>query len=313
MISIILATHNGASRLSNLFGSFCSQNNLSSISFEFIAVDNGSTDGTCNIINEYRSKYPWLIYVKEDRLGINHARNRGVLEANGDIVIFVDDDISFGSTWLSAYQELFDSESDAFVAGGRVSCVLPDGVLVPRWLQLEGDYSFPYITFSVEYGDVVDLIAFEGGLMPVGPNMGFRREVFDEFGLFRTDLGLKGKSLMPGAEYEYFSRIRHKVMKWYYVPGAHVFHPIKTSQLSQSYFLKRTFGVGRVAAKTMVLSSTVKRIGVLPLFCIKLLFVNISDYIRSLSSFNCKKIFYHKAQIYKIAGTIYEFVFPRKS
>jgi len=313
LISIILSTHNGANRLSDLFDSFCDQNDLSLINFEFIAVDNGSNDETCNIIKGYCIRFPWLKYVKEGNLGINYARNRGILEAKGDVVIFVDDDISFSKEWLSAYQELFDSKPDALVAGGRVSCILPDGVMVPSWLQLKGDYSFPYITFSVEYGEIVDLIAFGSGLMPVGPNMAFRREVFNEFGLFRTDLGLKGKSLMPGAEYEYFSRLQYKILQWYYVPGAHVFHPIKTSQLSRDYFLKRTFGVGRVAAKTMILPSTVRRIGLLPVFCIRMLFENILRYIKSLGSFNARKIFYCKAQIYKIAGIIYEFVFPRKS
>lgn len=311
MLSIILSTYNGAKRLPGLFESFFEQEGLSAINFEFIVVDNASNDETLGIIENYRANKPWIRYVKEEKLGLNYARNRGVSEAKGEILIFIDDDITFSNTWLFAYHNLFISNPNALLAGGKVTCSLSRNIEKPKWLDMDGEFSFPYITVSVDYGDSVKLISLEGGTMPVGANMAFRRKVIEEFGVFRTDFGLKGKSLMPGAEFEYFNRLRQKELKWFYVPNANVFHPVKSSQLCQSYFLKRTFGVGRVAAKTMIIPAHTRKLGPIPIFCFRLLLESIWKYIHALPSCNSSKCFFRKAQIYKMFGLIYEWVNPR--
>jgi glycosyltransferase involved in cell wall biosynthesis len=314
LISIILATHNGAARLPDLFSSFCEQINFSEIHFEFIAVDNASTDSTSKIFLELQLKLPWLKYVYEDQLGLNYARNRGISEAEGDFLIIIDDDIQFGKSWLSAYKCLFDSQSDLMLAGGRVSCMVPQEIAIPPWLSLDGNFSFPYITVNLELGEKIQAISLQDGVaMPVGANMAFRRDVFQLYGMFRTDLGLKGNSLMPGAEFEYFRRLANYGLSWYYLPLAQVYHPIKSSQMNKSYFLKRTFGVGRVAAKTEVIPGSTRKIGSVPLFCFRLLLENTFLYITTVLSTNHPKTFYRKAQIFKTAGMIYEYILPRKN
>lgn len=311
MITVILSTYNGANRLMPVLNSFSNVDGLSNIDFELLIIDNGSTDETYAIISKFQQNFVWARYIYEGNSGLNNARNRGILEANGEILIFIDDDLEFVKTWLLAFDELFINHPNALLAGGKLTSVVPHGVQIPSWLAIEGDNSFPYITVSVDHGDKVKSIPLATDSMPVGANMAIRKTVFEQYGLFRADLGLKGNSLMPGAEYEFFMRLAQSNIDWHYVPLAQVFHPIKTSQISQSYFLKRTYGVGRVAAKTMTLSNDTRKIGTMPLFCISLFFEAVIKYFLSLPRSNPQKSFYCKAQIYKVLGMIREWVRPR--
>jgi len=311
LISIILCTYNGSGRLASVVESIGRQAGVENINFELLIIDNASTDGTKSEVDALSSRFPWIRYIHEDTLGLNYARNRGIKASAGDIIIFIDDDITLESSWLSALDGFFVANPEAMLAGGRVSCIVPSDVAIPQWLALTGEYSFPYITFDVQYGDTVQKLPLTDYCMPVGPNMAFRREVFDRHGFFRTDLGLKGKSLMPGAEFEFFKRLSCHDLCWFYLPAAHVFHPIKSSQLSQDYFLKRTYGVGRVAAKTILLPSHIRKIGSLPIFCIRLFLEALFRYLAATVSHDNTKVFYCKAQVYKVLGMSREYIAPR--
>ncbi len=71
--------------------------------WEVIVAENGSTDGTKQIVEQYKGRFPCLRIVDaSDRRGAAHARNVGVRHAAGDALLFCDADDEVAPGWLAA-------------------------------------------------------------------------------------------------------------------------------------------------------------------------------------------------------------------
>ena len=91
MISIIIPTFNRGYALTQVLDSFYRQKFVE----EIIIVDDGSADDTAAIVDEFSRKYPLIktLYLKnEKRMGAPFSRRRGLLAAQGEFVLFGDDD-----------------------------------------------------------------------------------------------------------------------------------------------------------------------------------------------------------------------------
>lgn len=72
--------------------------------FEVLVCDNGSTDGTREVALSYRDRLPGLRVVDaSSRRGASHARNRGIVEASGDVLAFCDADDMVAVGWVAAF------------------------------------------------------------------------------------------------------------------------------------------------------------------------------------------------------------------
>lgn len=76
------------------------------IEFEVIAVDDGSTDETLNILNRLADKYKNLKVIPVPNQGVSHARNIGIANATGDYLLFVDSDDWIASDIISYLSDL---------------------------------------------------------------------------------------------------------------------------------------------------------------------------------------------------------------
>ena len=94
-ISVVIPTFNRAKLLKKAIESVLLQ---SLRDFELIIVDDGSTDETSKVISRIDGK---IIYIKQDNLGPSSARNRGIKEAKGEFIAFLDSDDSWSKDKLS--------------------------------------------------------------------------------------------------------------------------------------------------------------------------------------------------------------------
>jgi glycosyltransferase involved in cell wall biosynthesis len=67
--------------------------------YEVIIVDNASTDATEELVSTYKKKLP-IQYFQEKKVGIAYARNTAIEKTKGDILAFIDDDVTVPQNWL---------------------------------------------------------------------------------------------------------------------------------------------------------------------------------------------------------------------
>lgn len=237
-LSLIIATYNRAEQLLTTLRSVAMQSAKSS-TWECIVVDNNSKDNTRSSVEVFIAEHSPLNirYIFEPKQGLSHARNAGIRAAKGNILAFIDDDERIVKEFISAYIELFERHADAMSAGGKIIAEYPTGR--PRWMSR---YTEQPIANPMDFGEQVKL--FPKRRIPGGGNMAFRREVFDIIGLFNTNLGRSGSSLIGGEECDLFERIANKGMKCYYVPRAVMYHIIPEEKLTKEYFTRLAYNTG---------------------------------------------------------------------
>ena len=114
-ISVIIPTYNRQNIVINTLEHFCKQ---ASSGFEVIIVD--QTNKFEGKLNNFKSQNFDYRYLTIDEIGLPNARNIGANEAQGEILIFIDDDSIPDESLVANYRELFQSLGSAVLIGGRV-------------------------------------------------------------------------------------------------------------------------------------------------------------------------------------------------
>src|SRR5699024_1450156 len=83
---------------------------------------------------------------------------------------------------------------------------------------------------------------------PFGGNMGFNKSIFEQYGLFETELGRKGKQLKASEEKEFFQRLKNGGAEIFYLPEALLFHRVNKRRLTPAYIKKQAVGLGQSLA-----------------------------------------------------------------
>lgn len=246
-ISVVLCTHDRSSILRRTLPAIVSQD-LPRDAYEVIVVDNASSDDTKEVVAALVCSEPNLRYVHETEVGLSAARNRGVLEASGSIVVFVDDDVRVDSRWLGHVIEPFRTDPDLAAVGGRVLVDWP--VPRPSWLP-DSLLGFLAACDPEPGGDHSEFV-------PVGANMAVRRSWLDRVGPFKTSLGRRGRSLGASEEEELFLRLRSQGGRVGYADRAAVLHEVEAERIRKGWFLRRAFAQGR---STIILLAEQRTIG----------------------------------------------------
>jgi glycosyltransferase involved in cell wall biosynthesis len=175
-VSIIICTRNRADALRETLASIRQCVPPAHLSIELLAVDNGSTDATKEVIESAAIGNMETRYVFEARPGKGYAYNTGILASTGAILLFTDDDVRVPVNWIGQMCEpLRQANADA-VAGG---------------VELAKHLERPWLV-----GEIRGWVACTEGLLDpvaprrmVGANMAFKRHVLNKVPFFDVELG----------------------------------------------------------------------------------------------------------------------------
>ncbi len=115
-ITIIIPVYNAEKYLHRCFKSIL-DNNYENI--EIITVNDGSKDNSQMIINEYKEKYPNIfVPIEQENQGIGMARNNALSKANGDYIMFIDNDDYIDKDYINTHvKELESNDYDIVLSG----------------------------------------------------------------------------------------------------------------------------------------------------------------------------------------------------
>ena len=146
-VSIIMPVYNDADRLDTSITTVINQT-LKDI--ELICVNDGSSDDSLKILNEFAEQYDFIKVLSQENQGSGKARNYGIGEASGEYIGFLDADDIFIEN--NALEKLYETaiENDANMVSGNIKLVDQKGKFSP-FLPL--DYYEDYnVILPEEYG-----------------------------------------------------------------------------------------------------------------------------------------------------------------
>jgi glucosyl-dolichyl phosphate glucuronosyltransferase len=224
-LSIIICAYNSGDFIPEVLTSLIEQS-LDKQRYEIIVVNNNSTDHTEKSVLNFISQHPTynILYVVEKNQGLSFARNKGINTANGSYISFIDDDAKANFTYAEAIVNSFENFNDYHALGGKVNPVYTETVDV-RWVS-------KYVWGLIGKVDLGNQIVEFKKKYPAGCNMAFRKEIFDEIGLFNTDL------LYRCDDRYIFDQIKNKHFKVLYTPEASVDHYISAKRVSSEGIIK---------------------------------------------------------------------------
>jgi glycosyltransferase involved in cell wall biosynthesis len=228
--SVIVCTRNRAQTLAKTSAAFLAID-YPPEQWELLIVDNRSTDETLRVASSIARRRPELVRVIEEPvIGLSAARNAGVRNSRGDLIVFADDDALPEAGWLRALVDAL-LQDNVLAAGGPVEPAF-EGEL-PPWFS---DRYLPYLA-AWDKGTEVQALTYNE--YPRGANIAFRREVFRRFGYFSPHLGRTGKSLLSCEEIELCLRIERGGGRILYVPGARIRHLTATERITPEWLARR--------------------------------------------------------------------------
>jgi glycosyltransferase involved in cell wall biosynthesis len=301
-VTVIVCTFNRSELLAKALASVASSILPDSVEWEVLVVDNNSRDRTREVVDQICHQHPGRFrYIFEARPGKSVALNTGILESRGDVLAFMDDDVTVEPTWLRNLTASLDSGEWAG-AGGRI---LPAAAFSPpRWLWLKEPFNFGGALFAhFDLGD-------EPGTLdraPYGANMAFQRRMFEKHGGFRTDLGPRPGSSIRNEDTEFGRRLLKAGERLRYEPAAVVYHPVPMERIQKKYFLDWWFDYGRAEICEVGRKPDVWEIERRYLSIPKLCVVGLSmNAVRWALSFDAQTRFFWKTRTWTAAGEIVE-------
>ncbi len=234
ILSLVLATRNRArslqSTLSALMGAQPRED------WEVIVVDNSSADNTQAVLLEMQRYLP-IMSVSEPLPSKAKSINRALELAQGDFIVFTDDDVLPARQWLSEMLRAFRRYTNASVFCGPITPLFPDGT--PNWMR-DHPYAGPAFgrfTPSLPEGPLGPFT------LPFGGNFAVRSRSLHGLRM-DENLGPSAENLM-GEDMQFIRTLRDRTGEIIFIPSAYVRHCIRPEQVTLPWLFDRAFAWGR--------------------------------------------------------------------
>ena len=236
MMTLLLATYNGASTLPTVLDAYQRLKSPDADGYRIVVVDNASTDDTASVLAHYKSTLP-LEALRTERRGKNLALNLGLEHVQGDLVLLTDDDTVPSEDWLVLMRAAADSNPGFDIFGGGIHPIWPASV--PAWIERLVPVGATYgVTAALPQGPVDAARVW-------GANMAVRRSVFGAVNRFDEGVGPQAGQYVMGSEVEFTTRMERLGHRAWHVPSATVGHIIRAHQLERDWIVRRAYRLGR--------------------------------------------------------------------
>ncbi len=195
-LSVVLCTHKISETLKDCLEALCTQD-ANPEDFEIVFVNNNFKEPALKeLVQDMRQKYSDISinYITAPQKGLSFARNCGMWEAKGEIILYVDDDAIARPNVVTETIKSFEGRENLGTCGGQVLLTVPESAkglvneeTIGLWsnLSIEGE-GFRY---AKDYGE-----------FPYGANFAARCDALRMIGGFRCNYGRVGNNFAGGEE-----------------------------------------------------------------------------------------------------------------
>ena len=232
MISILICTRNRPHQLKRCLDSlFDTDLGVDKSKYEILIIDNSENESTNQPFVDSFKKLG-VKYFYNATAGLSLARNRGLREACGEFVVFLDDDARPHPGWLVEYVQKSE-DTNYGVLFGPIEPVWGENLDQPEWIpdDLVGAFTVLDLGNKSRKAD-----SWEYGY---GANICFNRNLAVSSGGFDPSLGRVGNALISGEEIDLQDRIRKMGFDSFYCASAKILHHVENERLNPDWLLRR--------------------------------------------------------------------------
>jgi GT2 family glycosyltransferase len=234
-ISVIVCTRNRGAGIHSTVATILANR---SPSFELIIIDQSTSQATAEAVASFNIDSR-LRYITSATRGLSVARNIGMAEAQGELVLMTDDDCDVAEDWVAQMAAAFDRHPE-------VACVFCD---VSEGLHNKEEGFIPHNIHSHDM--IIERITEYKPGIGVGAGMGLRRSMAQEVGGFDELLGA-GMDFASGEEVDMVLRLLLKGRPIYHTKSTHVIHyGFRTHAEGRNLVRGYMYGSSAVYAKLM--------------------------------------------------------------
>ena len=232
-ISVVICSYKRKAKLVDAIWSIVRQS-FSKKDYEILIIDNcPQFSGVCDEVQYFREKYKdisgFIRYIPVFQKGLSYARNAGLFEALGKIVLFLDDDIVADYYLLEEFFSAFKYHKKAVAIGGQILLDIPfpkPGIIKKGteglWSQFKVDYtSYKPVTQYLE--------------LPFGANFAVLRDIAWDIGGFNTSYGRVGCDFEGAEETMFLVKVMKLGHEIGIQPSAKVLHKVEVERFSKNH------------------------------------------------------------------------------
>jgi glycosyltransferase involved in cell wall biosynthesis len=244
-VSVIICCYNSSERIYQTLKALSQQSTY--VKWEVVVVDNNSFDNTAeriiSIWENFSLSVPLTVF-SERQQGLSSSRKLGIQKAQGEIVIFCDDDNWLNHNYVQAAFDILTSNPNVSVLGGMG--VPQCEIHPPDWFgQVADNYATGPQSVVVDGEELVDITVSKGYVYGAGAV--FRKSALNAL-LTENIFGLASDRtaavLLSGGDNEMCYLLRLLGYKVFYSPRLTFYHFIPRSRLTESYLFRLNYGFG---------------------------------------------------------------------